>query len=368
MKPRTIVTIGLILISLGVFAWWWSTQRHGGGEVRELKPATYADIRGWKNADLAPALSAFRRSCAGMAASHYGEFEVSCALASAPIRDPRAFFETNFVPYAIGEGLVTGYYEPLLYASRFPHGRYRTPIYARPADLISVDLGVFRPELAGQKIAGRIKDRNLIPYPTRAQIDADPPAAAPVLMYADDPVAVFFLHIQGSGRVKLDDGRVLRLIYDGQNGQPYTPVGHILVDRYGLSRDGMSMQAIRNWLKANPAHMREVLESDASFVFFREAPVADATLGPPGSEGVPLTPEGSIAVDPRFTAFGMPVFLSGDGLTRLAIAQDTGGAIKGQARADLFYGFGPKAELAAGGLKAHPDFFVLMPKDAAVSQ
>ena len=186
-----------------------------------------------------------------------------------------------------------------------------------------------------------------------------------VLFYGDDPIAVFFLHIQGSGRVRLDDGTTIRVDYAGQNGQPYTPIGRILIADCGLPREGMSMQVIRAWLKAHPSAERRVMESDASFVFFEEAPVGDATLGQPGTEGVPLTPRASIAVDPRFNPFGVPVFLSGDGIAALFVAQDTGGAIRGPARADIFFGFGADAENTAGGMKAHPRFYLLLPRHAS---
>jgi membrane-bound lytic murein transglycosylase A len=281
--------------------------------------------------------------------------------ANTPPGDARAFFESNFAPYVIGDGLVTGYYEPLLNGSRSRHGRYQTPVYGVPDDLINVDLGRFRPEWKGERITGRLVGFRLEPYPPRAEIDARPPRAR-VLFYGDDSILVFFLHIQGSGRVRLDDGTTIRVNYAGQNGQSYTPVGHILINDYGLPREGMSMQVIRAWLKAHPSQERRVLESDASFVFFKEAPVGDATLGPPGSEGVPLTPRASIAVDAEIHPLGAPFFLSGDGFADLFIAQDTGGAIRGPARADIFYGFGASAENTAGGMKAHPRFYVLLPK------
>jgi peptidoglycan lytic transglycosylase A len=367
MKPRTAIPLALIFVALAAIAWWWWTTHRPGGP--ELRAVAFSDIPGWRDIDAAPALAAFRRSCKAILAqppskpSGYGTIVADWgAVCAATARDPRRFFEDNFTPYAIGPGLATGYYEPLLAGSRKRHGRFQTPVYGRPADLVSVDLGQFRPEWRGESIAGRIAGRRLLPYPARAEIDAHPPAGAPVLFYGDDPVSVFFLHIQGSGRVRLDDGSMLRVTYDSQNGRPYTPVGRILIARYGLPREGMSMQVIRDWLKANPSQMRVVLESDASFVFFKVAPVGDASLGPPGSEGVALTPGASIAIDPRFNPFGLPVFLAGGGLSGLYIAQDTGGAIRGAARADVFYGFGPAAELSAGGLKAHPDFYILLPR------
>jgi membrane-bound lytic murein transglycosylase A len=371
MKLRTVAVTLLLLIAVAALALWWWKREHGGEGPATLTPVAFADIPGWKSADLGPAYAAFLRSCHDILAdppskpSLYGKINgdwgAACA-ASEQGAEPRKFFEDNFQPFSIGSGLITGYYEPLIKGSRTRHGRYQTPVYGRPSDLVSVDLGAFRPELAGQRIAGRVEDKRLVPYPSRAEIDATPPATAPVLFYADDAIAVFFLHIQGSGRVKLDDGSVERVNFDGQNGHPYTPVGRILVEQYGLSREGMSMQVIRAWLLAHPAQMRKVLESDASFVFFKIEPVGDPALGPKGSQGVLLTPRASIAVDAKYNPFGLPVFLAGGGRDGLYIAQDTGGAIRGAARADLFFGFGPDAERDAGGLKAHPDFYILLPK------
>jgi membrane-bound lytic murein transglycosylase A len=291
------------------------------------------------------------------------DWRPACNGASAA-HDARVFFERAFTPYSIGEGLVTGYYEPLLNGSETRHGRYQTPVYGLPGDLISIDLGQFRPEWKGEKLAGRLDGRRLLPYPARAQIDAMPPKAARVLFYGDDAIAVFFLHIQGSGRVWLDDGRMLRVTYAGQNGQPYTAIGRTLIAR-GVPRDGMSMQMVRAWLLAHPKEARDVMESDASFVFFQTAPVGDAALGPPGTEGVALTPRASVAVDDHIHPFGTPVYIAADGIANLFVAQDTGGAIRGPARADIFYGFGASAENTAGGMKARGQFFVLLPKSVA---
>src|SRR6185295_7912284 len=247
--------------------------------------------------------------------------------------------------------LFTGYYEPLLRGSRSRHGRYQTPIYALPPDLISVDLGKFRPELAGERIAGRVDGQRLVPYATRAEIDAKPPNTA-TLVYADDPVAVFFLHIQGSGRVLLDDGSTIRVAYAGQNGHLYTPIGRVLLQDGALSKGELSMQSIRNWLKAHRDAGKKVMQADASFIFFAEHPVGDPSLGSAGTQGVPLTPRASIAVDTRLHALGTPFFLNaatpdGKVMRELVIAQDTGGAIRGPARADIFFGFGREAETLA---------------------
>ncbi len=290
----------------------------------------------------------------------------------------RKFFETWFAPVAIGagsdaQGLFTGYYEPELLASRTKAGAYRTPIYGLPDDLVSVDLGLFKSALHGEQIAGRIESHRLVPYATRAEIDAHGLARAPVLLYADDPIAVFFLQIQGSGRARLPDGSYVRLAFAGKNGRAYTPIGRTLIVQGALDRQSVSLQSIRAWLLAHPEQARAVMESDQSFVFFQETPLGDPALGSPGSEGAPLTPGASLAVDSRLHALGAPFFVAATApdpdsakpdrpLDRLLIAQDTGGAITGPVRGDVFWGFGPSAKAVAGRMKSHGRFFVLLPK------
>jgi membrane-bound lytic murein transglycosylase A len=245
-----------------------------------------------------------------------------------------------------------------------------------PDDLVQVDLGDFRDALRGDRIAGRVVDHRLVPYDTRAQIDAKGLDYAHVLFYSDDPVAVFFLHIQGSGRVTLDDGRTLRVAYAGQNGWPYTPIGRALIEENALPREHMSMQAIRTWMTAHPADARRVMEIDKSFVFFKTSPVGDPSLGAEGAEGVPLTAGASLAVDNTLHALGVPVFLSATApdpdssqpeltFNRLLVAQDMGGAIRGPVRGDVFWGFGPQAESIAGRMKSTGKLYVLLPKPVA---
>lgn len=274
--------------------------------------------------------------------------------------------------------MFTGYYEPELHASRVKSNAYRTPIYGLPDDLVSVDLGLFKSALHDERITGRVDGHRLAPYATRAEIDAHGLAHAPVLLYADDPIAVFFLHIQGSGRVRLPDGPFLRLAFAGVNGRAYTPIGRTLIAQGALDRKDVSLQSIRTWLLAHPHAARAVMESDDSFVFFQEAPLGDPALGSPGSEGVPLTPGASLAVDPHLHPLGAPFFVAAIApdpdaakpdrpLDRLLISQDTGGAIKGPVRGDVFWGFGSSAEAIAGRMKSHGQFFVLLPKRLAAN-
>jgi membrane-bound lytic murein transglycosylase A len=373
-RPLIILAI-IVLFAAAGFGVWWKLFRTSPSEEAPLKlTATgFEDVPGWQGADLSAALSAFRRSCvrildlppsAPMAyAGTAGDWRETCGNAFAT-HDARHFFETSFTPHTVGsgDGLVTGYYEPLLSGSRTRHAQYQTPVYGMPQDLISIDLGDFRPEWKGETLYGHLDGHKFLPFPTRAQIDEKPPEKTRILFYGDDPVSVFFLHIQGSGRVWLDDGSIVRVTYAGQNGHPYTPVGRVLIRKFGVPREGMSMQVIRAWLKDHPDDERKVMETDASFVFFDEKPVGDPALGPEGSGGVALTPRASIAIDHRIHPFGMPVFITGDSLANLFIAQDTGGAIRGAARADIFFGFGASAEQTAGGMKADARFYVLLPR------
>ena len=375
------ILVLVILVFAGIAAWFVLPHAERAGGSLKLTRVSYADLPGWQLSEARGALAAFRRSCAvllhappnlelGGYAGRAAGWQSVCGAALKSEIAPRQFFEGNFTPFEVrGEPLFTGYYEPLLHGSRTRHGGYRTPVYGRPHDLISVDLGEFRPAWKGERLAGRVNDDHLVPYATRAEIDALPPAA-PVLFYCDDPVAVFFLHIQGSGRVVLDDGAIIRVAYAAQNGRPYTAIGRTLVRSGRLTRDELSMQSIRAWLKSHPSAARQVMETDQSFVFFKEAQVGDASLGSPGSEGVPLTPRVSIAVDQKYHTLGAPFFIAtttpdGTPLQTLSIAQDTGGAIRGPARADIFFGFGPNAERLAGGMKSSGRFFVLLPNALA---
>jgi peptidoglycan lytic transglycosylase A len=378
---------GILAALVLALAVWWLVRPPAPGPLR-LTKVTFADLPGWSGSDPRPALSAFRQSCAALAdkapsasmggagyAGTVADWLAPCGAAKGrTASDARAFFEHWFAPVAVSAGAVqdgrfTGYYEPQIHASRTRHGAYRVPVYGVPSDLVSVDLGAFRPALRGERIAGRLDGHALVPYATRAEIDAQGLRRAPILFYANDDVAVFFLHIQGSGRVIFDDGHVARISYAAQNGQVYTPIGRTLVAR-GLPREGLSLQTIRAWLKAHPGEARQVMETDASYVFFKEEPIGDPALGAKGAEGVPLTPGASLAVDPRWHALGTPFFLAtelpgGAPSRSLFVAQDIGGAIRGPVRGDIFFGFGREAELLAGGMNHDGRLFVLLPKPVA---
>jgi membrane-bound lytic murein transglycosylase A len=341
-----------------------------------LMRVAFNDLPGWQSGDPAPALAAFRRGCTALAkkspeqpmayAGTVGDWQAVCAAASDPAR---AFFQSQFTPYAVGgEALFTGYYEPEISGSRTRHDAYQTPVYGLPSDLISVDLGQFLPKLQGEHISGRLAGQKLEPYPDRAEIDAKGLPNAKILFWCDDPVALFFLQIQGSGRVRFDDGSRARVGFAGVNGRPYTAIGGPLIERGALSRETVSMATIRDWLKAHPDQAQAVMELDRSFVFFQETPLGDPQLGATGSLGVPLTPLASLAVDARIHPLGIPVYVAAAGpapITALMVAEDTGGAIRGSARGDIFFGAGDEAGRRAGAMKAAGALYVLLPNTVA---
>ncbi len=377
-QPQAVILLVVIVIAVIGAAVWWFTHPVPG--PMRLTKTRFADVPGWSTNDAGAALSAFRRSCAVFdkqadtaAVGRYGgtvaDWRHVCAAAStATPANPRTFFEVWFTPFEIGagrarDGRFTGYYTPQIKGSRKRHGDYQTPVYARPDDLVTADLGTFRPSLKGENIAGRVAGGKLVPYADRADIDAHGLKHAKTLFYTDDPIALFFLHIQGSGRVVFADGSVARIEYAAQNGQPYTAIGNTLVER-GVPRQGMSLQVIRAWLKSHPNDARAVMETDASYIFFQEEPLGDPWLGAKGAQGVPLTPMGSMAVDSRLHALGAPYFVSGD-VDHLFIAQDTGGAIRGVVRGDIYFGFGPGAEDKAGTMDRQERLYVLLPSALA---
>ena len=254
-----------------------------------------------------------------------------------------------------------------------PGGRFTVPIHGLPADLVSVDLGLFSDEYGSRTIIGRVVDGALLPYPRRGEIAAGAlRGKAPVLAWVDDPVDAFFLHVQGSGRIGLAGGGVMRVGYAGANGRAYVSIGRALIENGALDREEVSLQSIRAWLAANPDRVAEILALNPSYVFFREL-VGD---GPLGAQGVALTPGRSLAVDRGYLPLGAPIWLDimapsaaagapDRSLRRLVVAQDTGGAIKGPLRGDLFWGFGPEAEAVAGRMKHPGSYVLLLPKALA---
>jgi membrane-bound lytic murein transglycosylase A len=343
-------------------------------------PTTYDALPGWRQDDLREAWPAFQATCRALGSKP--EWKAPCAGA-APIdaRDGdaiRAYFERYFEPNVVraadgaDTGLVTGYYEPLLRGSRRHTGPFQTPLYKVPDDLITVDLASVYPTLKGMRLRGRLVGKTVVPYSTRAEIER---AAIPgkELLWVDDPVDAFFLEVQGSGRVQLDDGDTVRVAYADQNGHPYKTIGRWLIDQGELRADQASAQGIKAWIAAHPARRQELLNVNPSYVFFKEERLVDPNVGPKGALGVPLTPARSIAIDRAFVPLGVPVFLSTTRpasdvpLQRLVMAQDTGGAIKGAVRADFFFGFGGQAPDDAGRMKQRGQLWVLLPRAASAS-
>jgi membrane-bound lytic murein transglycosylase A len=327
-------------------------------------PARYAELPGWDQDTLRDTWTALLRGCEKPAPA----FVSFCAQArSAPAADDsflREWLMQRLQPYRVestegqSEGLLTGYFEPLVDASRRPQGAFRIPLHAPPADL------------AARK-----------PYWTRQQLDSLPAAQAALkgreIAWLSDPLDLLVLQIQGSGRLRITDagGRaeVVRVAYAGHNDQPYKSVGRWLIEQGELKPDQASWPAIRDWARRNPQRLNELLWANPRVVFFREEPLPDPQLGPKGAQGVPLTPGRSIAVDPQSIPYGAPVWidstepLSTTPMRRLVVAQDTGSAITGAVRGDFFCGWGPEAEAQAGRMKQPLRMWVLWPRDATVT-
>ncbi|WP_264177148.1 murein transglycosylase A [Falsiroseomonas ponticola] len=343
-------------------------------------PIPFTDLPGWSSDRVSQAIPAFRESCAVLArmpadralggdgplARDAGDYAPACTAAAAvpPDDEPaaRAFLTRHFTPWAVGEGTLTGYFEPELRGSPVPTPALSAPLLARPPALVEVDLGSFASDLRSRRTAGLVRDGRLQPFPDRAAIAAGALAGQGLELAWVDPIDAFFLHIQGSGRVTFPDGSVRRLGYAAQNGHAYVAIGRFLIESGAVAREAMSMQAIRDWLRAAPpADAAALMARNPSYVFFRELTGLAPGKGPLGALGAPLTPGRSLAVDRTQTPLGTPVWVAGRGLERLAVAQDTGGAIRGPARADLFTGWGEAAAEAAGPMRDPARLFVLLP-------
>ena len=352
-----------------------------------------AALPAWSSDQVSKALPALKRSCrklnrqsdktiiapaevGGTVADWRGACEALLQLSDssgdAAVRD---FLSIWFTAYEVrsdeGDGLFTGYFEPELNGSLERRQGFDTPLLARPSDLVLVNLGDWRKDLRGERIAGRLRSGRLIPYESRSEIESGGLGDnAEALVWLDDPIDAFFLHIQGSGRIKLVDGRVLRVGYDGHNGHVYYPIGRFLVESGELDRDVVSLQTIRDWLRRHPDRMRSVMNRNSSYIFFR---TIDGD-GPIGAQGVALTAGRSLAIDRRYIPLGAPVWLdvdypdeSGRPLQRLVVARDTGGAIKGVVRGDVFWGHGAIAAEKAGPMAASGRYYVLLPKNIDIA-
>jgi len=336
--------------------------------------STWDRLPDWSTLNLAPSWPALQQSCRVLKFKPNWQEVCDAAeqVGATNTAAQRTFYETWFTPYQVfnpdgsDQGMITGYYEPLLLGSRHKSKHFAYPIYSVPDDLLKIDLSNVYPQLKGMRLRGRLQGKKIIPYYDRAEIDADSTKLkGRELFWVENEVELFFLQIQGSGRVELEDGSRVMVGYAGQNGHPYVSIGKKLVEMGELKLEEASMQGIKNWADKNPDRLTALLDQNPSYVFFRELP---STLsGPLGAMGVPLTNEYSLAVDPNTVPLGLPVFLattqpnSAKPLNRLMYAQDTGGAIKGGVRADFFWGFGKLAGARAGSMKQSGRMWVLFP-------
>jgi membrane-bound lytic murein transglycosylase A len=326
---------------------------------------------GWPQAALSQSLQAFLVGCGRPPAPLLVACELAALVPSGDEAAARQFFESQFTAYALRSsvsgdtGLVTGYYEPVIDGARLRDTDNRLPIYGVPDDLIVVDLAAVNPDVRNMRLRGRLEGRRLVPYWSRAEIEAREPLSAPVIAWTSDPVELFFLQIQGSGQVRLPGGERMRIGYADQNGHPFRSLGRYLVERGEMTLDQASMQNIKAWATANPQKLREALNVNPSYVFFRELKGEE---GPVGALGVPLTAGYSLAVDRRFMPLGAPVYLatnyplSEERLERLMAAQDTGGAIRGVVRGDFYWGSGPEAGVQAGRMRNQARMWLLWPR------
>ena len=342
-------------------------------KVPPLKAALFADLPGWSDDDLSAAWPAYLASCRSLRNKEpWREVCAKAAALNAPdARAVREHFETLFRPYRSSSadgtpGLVTGYYEPLLKGSRTKRPPFVYPLYAPPDDLLTVDLSAVAPDTKNMRLRGRLVGRKIVPYASRAEIESGSSAlTGKEIVWVDDAIEAFFLHIQGSGRVQLENGDFVRVGYADQNGHPYQSIGRYLIERGELQSSEASMQGIQKWARSHPDQLQALLNQNPSYVFFRELPTSND--GPLGALGVPLSAERSIAVDPRYVPLGAPVWLattqpnSTNSLQRLVLAQDTGGAIRGPVRADFFWGFGAAAGEQAGRMRQQGEMWVLLP-------
>jgi membrane-bound lytic murein transglycosylase A len=331
----------------------------------------------WPSLDLRQTWQAFGNGCSAL--KNKANWKSVCAKADELVQPDntaaRAFFEENFTPYQVfnpdgtSQGLITGYYEPKLSGSRERTEKFRYPLYGVPDDLLTIELGEVYPELKNMRLRGRLQGNKVVPYYSRADIDNSKAALqGRELFWVSNAVELFFLQIQGSGRIELPDGSLVKVGYADQNGHPYVSLGKKLVEAGEMKLEEASMQGIKRWADKNPDKLNSMLEKNPSYVFFRELP--DQLTAPLGALGVPLTEEYSLAVDTKTIPLGAPVFLattypnSVQPLHRLMMAQDVGGAIRGAVRADFFWGFGERAGAQAGRMKQKGGLWVLFPKGA----
>lgn len=327
-----------------------------------LKKVEWSELKEFQTDNLDEALMVFKKDCMNPQPSL-----VNICNLSKDVNDSKSFFINNFQPYKLYDntnndiGLITGYYEPLLYGSRVKTDKYKYPIYKTPNDLVIVDLSLIYPQLQGNLLKGKLLGNKVVPYDTREEIEKRDDLEA--ICYVDDKIKLFFLHVQGSGRVQLDSGEIINISYDNQNGRQYSSIGKKFITEGYLRKEEVSLQTIEQWLFQNQSKMDDMLNVNESYIFFQES-----NQSATGSLGVELVGKRNIAVDRSVIPLGYPVFLktnnplTNEKINRLVIAADTGGAIKGEIRADYFCGFGEDAEKLAGAMKERGELYLLLPK------
>ena len=342
-----------------------------------LKKSDWSAIESSLESDnLMPAWTAWLRSCSAL--KQKDAWKKVCDIAD-DIKEPsdeniQNYFKKYFNVYLATNmdgsetGMITGYYEPVLKGSKVKTSHYKVPLYTTPKDLITVDLGEVYPELKSKRLRGKLVGNKLVPYLSRADIDGQgAPLAGNEIVWVEDPVEAFFLEIQGSGIIHFDNGDIMQIGYADQNGYPFKAIGSALIQKKEITMAEASMEGIKSWAKKNISKLREFLNMNASYVFFRKLP--NDLPGPIGALGVSIEAERSVAIDPKFIPLGAPIFLSttqpntSDPLERLMVAQDTGGAIRGGVRADFYWGSGDEAGRKAGAMKQQGKIWALLPKD-----
>lgn len=370
----------LVILAVALFAWFVVSLRPAAPPppAVALVSVAFADLPGWRSDDPRELRAALAQHCRRWE-RRSDELALAMVTLCAELRQVRAedfrdFVRTYFRPWRIEvpevdepAGLLTGYYEPTYPGSRVAGEGYDVPLLGRPADLVTVDLALFDETWQGERIAGRVDGGRLLPYYDRQAIRRGAlEGVTEPLFWLRNPVDLFFLQIQGSGRIALPDGGIAYVGYAAQNGHAYRAIGRDLIERGAIRRRDISMQAIRDWLEAHPDTADEVMDLNPSYVFFQERHDIDGAVG---AAGLQLTPGRSIAVDRRFWPLGLPFWLAAPGqdgdlpIERLVLAEDTGGAIRGPVRADLFLGPGEEAARVAGRMNRPLRLWLLLPKD-----
>lgn len=373
----------LVVVMTGANLWQWQFSDAEAGKRLSLEKqlVEYSAIEGWGEDDHAAAFAAFHKSCGRLRSLAPSEENVMavCDLAAMlggklAKDDARRFFEANFKPYIVKRpetgAMLTGYYEPEVKGALKPQGPFQVPIYAMPQDLVLVRKAADRKALPVELTAARATAEGLVPFFTRREIEEGALSGRGLeIAYLSDPYEAFVMQVQGSGLIRLPDGKGLRIGFAGKNGHPYTSIGKILIEKGELPAGAASLDAVLRWLRADPERGRKLMWENKSYPFFRVLETTEHGEGAHGSLGLPLTPGRSLAVDPRYHQLGLPIWVSapelkdekGRLIKRLMIAQDTGSAIRGPVRGDLFWGSGEKAGSFAGQTRHLCDFYVLIP-------